>query len=484
MSREVDLAARMYAFMTERAQPVASHLRIAIKQDAIIICPLALAGEDTTIHVVACGGIEGRPEIYCIPDPRFRDDQYDLFAWLGVRLERYFQSCRRNGSYPQLWVSSGSAVSHLDTLADRLRFNRQNTAVRRFGELMTYSTERYPLHGQQTIHAATNALRMHFATGQQEGEDEHLGALLAWFDRSKEQDILTRIALAEREPMGVKTNPEFDRDELDPLVRAYDEARRNGESDARLERRADLIQSALQPLILGIYDNIQRAVRILRTNRMPRLSHLAWMEQREAEEFASFMNSRDAGYHLPIRDKPRSAAFKFADREDAAQNLESALIHGDRIARARGRLIGEILTGRVENPQRIHFGPRRFEHRFIVVTDQRVLHIRRRDDLCRLDDPRLHVVVAEDPRRCGGETRVTLRITSGSRSVGMPATGAQVEFGPAAPDWQRIIRQRIQLSKRLANAPWTHREEPPPGPRPQLGPRPRNLFTAIERLRQ
>jgi hypothetical protein len=76
--------------------------------------------------------------------------------------------------------------------------------------------------------------------------------------------------------------------------------------------------------------------------------------EREAEEFAAFMASRDAGHHLPLRDSPKSAAFKLSAREDARQNTEAALTYGDRVARAQAFLAGDILRGIVQDPRRTH----------------------------------------------------------------------------------------------------------------------------------
>ena len=158
MADELDLVARLLALRAGRAQRIASHRQVALRPDALVLACLAMAGEDTTIHVAACGRVGAPPEVWGVPDPRFRDDQYRLFAALGARIERYYQGCRDAGAYPQLWVASGAGVGHLDVLADRLRFNRLDARVKRFGELLAYATERAPVEGQQALLTATGAL--------------------------------------------------------------------------------------------------------------------------------------------------------------------------------------------------------------------------------------------------------------------------------------------------------------------------------------
>ncbi len=293
MAGELDLVMRLLAYRDGRAFARASHRQVSIQPGALVVCPLAMAGEDTTIHIVAYGTIGRSPRVLCVPDPRKRDDQFGLFAALGADIERYFRRCRAAGRFPQFWLSSAPAVAHLDTLADRLRYNRQNADVKRFGELLSYVTGRFPVAGQQALITATGALKLHWATGQQEGEDEHLGAQLAWIDPPAGRGILATVAAAELEPMGAKTDPAFDRDILAPLVAAYDAAAREGASRAVLRLRAGLIRDALEPVIRRIYSATQRAIGLLERAGLPPLPDLPAMEAREADEFEWFMRGRD-----------------------------------------------------------------------------------------------------------------------------------------------------------------------------------------------
>jgi hypothetical protein len=473
---------RLLAFREGHAIRIASHRRVAIRPDALVLCPIAMAGEDTTIHIVACGRIGQTAEIRCVADPRYRDDQYGLFEWLGERVEQYFAECEQNGTYPQIWVSSAGAAALLDTLGDRLRFNRENAKVKRFGELLSYATERFPIEGQQALVTATGVLRMHFATGQQEGEDEHLGALLTWMRPPAGRNVLAAVAAAEDVPMGVKTDPDFDRDQLEPVVSDYNEARKRKAPVPELRMRASRIESLLTPVVQRIYEATQRAGALLLEERLEPIAHLDGLESREAEEFRSFMASRNAGHFMPVRDTPKAAAFRLASREDAAEGARAALLYSDRVHFERERLAGRILSGTVENPVRLHHGPRRFEFRFTVVTDQRVLHVRRRDELHLLTDARMKVVVT-DVRRDGRTTRVSVLMLKGVRAVGLPMRGQAVALGAGPPEWDRVIRMRKQMGDRLATPPWTHQQDPLPGPAPAGAPMPTDPLAAVEGLR-
>lgn len=483
MAVDLDTVARLAALEQGRAMPVASHLQIAIQPDALVLCCIAMAGEDTTVHIVACGRI-GQPATFkSIPDPRYRDDQYDLFTWMSQRIEQYYAECRQRGTHPQIWVSSEAAAKHLDVLSDRLRYNRDRPDIRRFGELLAYATERRPLGGQQVLHAATTALRQHYSTGQQAVEDEHLGTLLTWIDPPQGRNILAAVALAEQTPMGIKTDPEFDLSTLDRLVRAYNDSRRTNASAAQLKRRAQNIHDALLTVVSPIYDATQSGVGILRTRWPRKLLTLPQLKVREAQEFENFMRSRDDGFFLPLRDKPKAAAFKLTERENALQTIEAAISIGDRVALAKARLAGRILEGTVENPRRAWLRPRIFESTFDLVSVQRVLRIRPRDELVLLSDPRQKVLVRSVERQ-GRRTRVQLEILKGKNAVGLPTAGSLEVFTPHVLDWNSLMQARVQLAKRLAAQPWTHADNATmPARTPSQLPRPADLLVAVEALR-
>ncbi len=479
MSDLVNLVGRLRAFDAGRALRAASHLQVVIQPHALVIAPLAMAGEDTTIHALAVGPIGGPPQIRVVPDPRVREEQYALIAWLGGIIETYYQRCRLDGDFPQIWVSSGAAAGHLDILADRLRFTRDNPPIERVGELLTYATERSPVAGQQALMTATGALSAHYCTGQQEGEDEHLGAFLAWLDPPADGDIRRAVEQAEREAMGVKTDPVFDRERLQPLVSAYDRARREGASATQLQRRARAIENELVPIVDRIYGAVQRALTFLQ-GQFPVAGMLDDLARREADEFESFMRGRDNDVALPYRDRPKAAAFKISERERAAQNVEQGALYGDAMAQARARLAGRIVSGRVLNVTATKV-PNKTIHRFDVETAQTNLHLRQGDQLACLFDQRLRCAV-EGVRRQGAVTLVAFVITAGMRAVGAPTPGAAIEMAPPPPDWNQLYRERGKMSARLAVTPWTHSQDAV-APLAAAIARPANLLAAVEALR-
>src|SRR5437763_1878929 len=100
MTDPIKLVGRLRAFEAGRAVRAASHLQVAIQPHALVICPLAMAGEDTTIHAIAIGPIGSPPQIRVVPDPRVRDEHYALIGWMGDIVERYFQERRLASEFP------------------------------------------------------------------------------------------------------------------------------------------------------------------------------------------------------------------------------------------------------------------------------------------------------------------------------------------------------------------------------------------------
>lgn len=481
MADAIKLVAQMRAFEAGRAVRLASHQQIVIQPHGLIICPLAMAGEDTTIHAIAVGEIGSDPQIRVVPDPRVRDDQYALVTWLGTIIEAYYQRCRATGDFPQIWTSSGAAAGHIDVLADRLRFVRDNVPVQRVGALLTYATERAPIKGQQALMTMTGALAAHYATGQQDGENEHLGAFLVWLNPPADGDIQRAVALAEREVMGVKTDPEFDRDILQPRVGQYHQAVKSGASTAQIQMRKAAIENALSPIVARIYTATQRGfVHLL--NQFPNSGLLGDLAEREADIFQNFMQARDDGLPLPYRDTPRAGAFKITEREHAVQTVKSGAIYSDAVALARARLSGDVLSGYVRDVTLTKVGRRKI-YRFVVETAQINLHMRQRDELAWLNDTRLRCII-EGVEKQGALTRVLLRISAGMQAIGAPQENGQIELAPPPPDWSVLGRQRVKMASRLATQPWTHvRDTEIPADIAHDSAPPVDLLAAIEALK-
>ena len=475
MADLLHVAARLRALQNSEAVPIVSQRQVVIQPHAKILTLLSMAGEDTSVHAAAFGGFGEPAQVFVVADPRRRNDQNALLRALLPLSETYYAQCRAERTFPQIWVSSAGALGHLDTLADRLRFTDE-PEIRRLGELWTYAGERSPVAGQQALISASGALRLHYATGQQEAEDEHLLTLLTWIDPPRGRDIFAAVAAAEETPMGVKTDPGFDSSSLQPTITDF----HNAQSDAERAFHQTRIQQMLEGVIRPIYTATQRAMALLNHPRWrdnPALDELA---QQESEEFERFMQARDQDYRLPYRDSPKAGAMKIAARERAVTNVEAGMLRHDHAARERGVVKGSVLRGQLVDVREHHLGPRRFEYDLVLSSHQDSLHLRRGDELWLMDGPNLSMEITEIVRN-GPFTWVTGRIGAGKNAAKRMLAGPTLDFGPGLPDWQGVGRALARMGTRLTNAPWTHGDELPPAI-PSARAMPANLRAAIEDL--
>lgn len=475
MADLLHVAARLRALQNGQAVPIVSQRQVVIQAHAKILTLISMAGEDTSVHAAAFGGFGEPAQVFVIADPRRRDDQNALLRQLLPLFEAYYAQCRADATFPQIWVSSAGALSHLDTLADRLRFTDE-PEIRRLGELWTYAGERSPVAGQQALISASGALRLHYATGQQEAEDEHLLTLLTWIDPPRGRDIFAAVAAAEETPMGVKTDPGFDSASLQPAITDFHNAQSDGERAFHRSRIQHLLEGVIRP----IYTATQRAIAALSQPRWrdnPALDELA---VQESGEFQRFMRHRDEGRHLPYKDSAKAGAMRIAARERAVDNVEAGMLRHDRAARERGVVKGSVLRCQLVGVHEHHLGPRRYEYDLVLTSHQDGLHLRLGDDLWLFDGPNLSLHVTEIERR-GPFTWVTGRVGTGKNAAKRMAAGPTLDFGRGAPNWRRLGSQLVQMEKRMANVPWTHGGDIPPASPSRLV-MPANLRAAIEDL--
>ncbi|MBK1840273.1 hypothetical protein JHL17_22985 [Azospirillum sp. YIM B02556] len=475
MADLLHVAARLRALQNGQAVPIVSQRQMVIQPHARILTLLSMAGEDTSVHAAALGRFGEPARIRVVADPRRRDDQYALLRWLLPFFEEYYAQCRAEGTFPQIWVSSAGALGHLDTLADRLRFTDE-ADIQRLGNLWTYAGERSPVAGQQALISASGALRLHYATGQQEAEDEHLLALLTWIEPPPGRDIYAAVATAEATPMGVKTDPQFDRLHLQPAITDF----HNAGSDAERAFHQTRIQQMLEGVIRPIYTATQRAMALLSAPRWQANPALEELAEQESGEFARFMLARDQGHRLPYRDSPKVGAMKIAARERAIENVKAGMLRHDRAARERGVVKGGVLRGQLADVREHHLGPRWFEYDLVLTSRQDGLHLRPGDKLWLMDGRKLSLQITGIERN-GPFTWVTGRVGEGKNAAKKMSAGPTLDFGPGGPDWRGLGRALGQMKTRLTHAPWTH-SDVLPAATPSRRAMPANLRAAVEDL--
>jgi hypothetical protein len=116
-----------------------------------------------------------------------------------------------------------------------------------------------------------------------------------------------------------------------------------------------------------------------------------------------------------------------------------------------------------------------------MISTQTVLRVRRGDGLTYMDDPRLHFVVIA-ARRTPGGVIIETEVTAGMRAVGVPSIGDRLDLADGAPEFDRVVSNRVQLAKRLQVLPATHADQPLPAV-PAPVPSRSDPIVAVEDLR-
>jgi len=236
----------------------------------------------------------------------------------------------------------------------------------------------------------------------------------------------------------------------------------------------------LESVIRPIYTATQRAIALLSAPRWQPNPALDALSEQEAREFQRFMEARDEGHYLPYRDSPKAGAIKMMARERSVANVEAGMLRHDRAAREKGVVNGDILRVQLVEIQQEHPAPRIFHYRLIMSSHQDSLHLRVGDVLCTMDGPKVSARIDEVERR-GPFTWVTAMVVEGKNAVKRMSSGVSLDFGPEAPQWQRIGSELSQMSNRLVNPPWTHGDTVPVAV-PVPGSMPADLLATVERL--
>ncbi|MEU6549787.1 hypothetical protein ABZ915_05775 [Streptomyces sp. NPDC046915] len=393
--------ARLEAVSTGRARPTATVRHRHLSDRPLVFVPLTTAGEAGAPLGALVGTDRDAPRLLVVAQPRDRDLRFAFLAELADIVLPYVDSfaegvepAERTETDPetgkrvkvevelcadaqQLIVPSRAGVEFVRLLGRSMRFRRTAEQdpeapypapprVPLLGRWLTHFGERARVPGSSLLHALTDLLSRHWATGQSSLEDQHLGALLAWIDPPEGVTGAEEAARAELgrgadgqllcPPAGPATDPAFDNKLLAPALERYDRARtalaaaEDGlEADDRLgaltaaeQEIRDLVASVTLPTWQAVW----RGIDLLRA--LPEGAHV---EERWTRDRWSFTGHRDrvvAGEPpQPRRDDAVTAANKLATREREQARLEAQEALDDPLVMAGRRLAGEAFAGEV-----------------------------------------------------------------------------------------------------------------------------------------
>ncbi|MFG1673102.1 hypothetical protein [Micromonospora sp. NPDC049282] len=390
--------ARAQAVAAGRAQPVATVRHLHLSDRPLVLVPLALAGEANAPLAALVGAAPDEARLLVVPQPRNRDQRFAFAAELAGVLLPYLDSFRgvteavavdrgrdvrhRYTDAPQLLVPNPAGITFLRLFGRSTRFRRPDgdhpvhPSVPLLGRWLTFFAERAEQPGSAALLALTDALTLHWATGQSAVEDLHLPAVLGWLDPPPGWTGAEAAARAEDPafvpPAGPATDPDFDNHRLAPAIEAY--AGAEGDPAARAVAYDELC-GLLRDQLTPTWELMWRGVGLLRA--LPPGARVAgrWAGDRDA--FTGYAEHVDAGGGpQPRRDGAVAAASRLQRLERALTAWAVQRAYDDPLVMAEHRLAGEAFVGEVTlaDPKRVDDSGKRpvLRPRIQVVTTEPV----------------------------------------------------------------------------------------------------------------
>ncbi|RKN29940.1 hypothetical protein [Micromonospora musae] len=481
--------ARAEAVVEGVAQRITTVRHVHLAKRPLVFIPLTMAGEANAPLAAMAGDDPDNPTLLIVPQPRNRDQRFAFAAELADIVIGYVDSFlddveevttnrgkevrHRYADAPQLLVPNPGGVGFTRLFGRSTRFRRTDgdypvhPSVPLLGRWLTYFTERAEHPGSSALVPMTQALTMHWATGQSPLEDAQLAAFMGWI---APPDGLTgaEAATAAEDPVtwppaGPATDPTFDNEVLAPAMAAYDRA---VATDSHVDRRRGELEEALRTQLEPTWRLMWHAVSLLRD--LPAGASVAkrWAEDRDA--FTNFTEQLDAGgFPQPRRDGAVAAARRLHRMERALTSYEVQRAYDDPMVMADYRLTGEAFVGDVTaaHPTRVDTsGKKRVLRPWIAVTTTDPVMVTPGTTLLSPEQPDGQKArVMSVTRKDDGTTAVVLELTGGMGRSLTPAPGSVPEVG------KRICYTTLSDSfmppgsfPSREETPWTHGGPPAP----------------------
>ncbi|NUT38932.1 MAG: hypothetical protein HOV86_03005 [Thermoactinospora sp.] len=457
--------ARIEAVRQGRAQRIAAVRHVHLAERPMVVIPLGLAGEANAPLGALVGTDREHPALLTVPQPRNRDLRFAFAAELAGLLVPYLEGFsadaetvepKRGEPYersldaPQLIVPNRPGAAFLKLLGRSTRFRRTDgpypvdPSVPSLGRWLTYLADRSEHPGSCLLLPATEALSLHWATGQSSLEDANLGALLAWITDGP-QAALRAEDPAHLPPAGPATDPGFDNAVLEPLIRAHDEG------TPVEEKIADALLTQLEPT----WRLVWQAVDLLR--EIPAGASVASRWEGDRASYTGFAASFAESHPQPRRDSAVAAAARLDKLERAQAGYEVARAFDDPLLMAEHRLKGQAYTGEVvdADPGRIVDSDknRKLLRPLVTVSTTDPVRLAAGDEVTCVERPELGGTV----HSLDGAL-ITVEISKGMGTLTKPAPlpEGRVAFTTLKRDFQ----QPATFPER-EETPWTHGGPPP-----------------------
>jgi hypothetical protein len=356
--------ARALAAEHRRAEPIASVRHVHVSGRPLVFVPLQLAGEALAPLAAIVGTDRDAPTVLIVAEPRDRNQRFAFVAELADVILPYIDSYAvgvgsgRNdrpvaADAPQILVPGPASVAFTRLLGRSARFRRTAGAyavpvnVPLVGRWLSFFTERPEVPASALTLAVTDVLALHWATGQSPEEDLNLASILGWITPPPGMTGAEAALLAEDPvrcpPAGPATDPTFDNEVLEGLIKSVRTARLTGRGQ---ERARNALTEALRSQLEPTWERMWQAVDLLR--RLRAGDHVASRWERDCSAFARYVQwSRTGGLPQPKHDGAVAASRRLWNLEDDQRRFAAERAYDDPLIMAEHRMTGEAFAGAV-----------------------------------------------------------------------------------------------------------------------------------------
>ena len=430
-----DVARRLAAVRAEKPLPSADTLPLAIANDEdLLIAAFVRMGGEALPWGVALAYPTGDAQIWCVPEPRDRDQVAAMLAELAPFLARHLQhpdldpSVRETesaGQLPlrQLWLPNSAHVGMLHMLNLRYTSARRGPEDRipllnMLGRMCGWAFRDAQLPGHMTVVDAAAALRSVYVFPADDLRTQHLGYLLALV-RTR-GDLAAREAAgeeAEKQSVSITLDPWLERERLEPLINAYAMARDRGVKAAakaakpitdliraELERRVELVRNSIATLRADPRPTNEGVKTLVEASNKARLKDYVRDEELRL--------SGERAWHVPaVTDKPIPAAVSFFRLEAAHEQFQAALLHHDRSLQDESIAVGDAFRGEIISVRDEGGGRKRKPVWTVRAPGAGPLRLRARGTVCVAGLPSRTAVIREIGGPENGVRTFTVEIT-------------------------------------------------------------------------
>lgn len=464
--------ARAQAVGRGSAQPISMVRHVHVSDRPLVLVALTLAGEANAPLAVMIGDDPRSARLLVVSQPRNRDERFAFAARLAEVVVGYINSA----DVPQMIVPNPASIGFVRLLGRSTRFRRPSgeyavdPAVPVLGRWLSFFAERAEVPGSCLLLAATQALGLHWASGQSKIEDLNLAVLMGWIDPPPGMTGPEAAAAAEDPltwpPAGPATDPTFDNEVLAPLITACG---RPGMSTAQRQAAVTALENALAGQLAPAWRLVWRAIELLCA--LPPGARVAARWESDKGAFTDYRDYlRDGGTPQPRRDSAVAAARRLHWLERAHASYAAQRAFDDPLVLAEYRLTGEAFGGEVTaaEPDRVDAsGKRRKLRPLVTVVTGDALRIEPGAVLSSPARPAqsarvLSVSDVADVCMAGTLTAVVLELSGGMGRALTAVPGSVPEVG------ERLCYTTLTDSYQLRGSfpdrddtPWTHGGPPP-----------------------